>query len=154
MAAILSSNAVEAASLSACPFCSKLFRGVGNHLPRCKERNGADYSCYLSQKKRLTSALVRLPDRNALGVANLTLAWTLIFAVVLPVETFHIRLLLFLGLHLTQSLALALRSSDAQQGSPTMPISYIYTNTRGQSQCSIYSKCYPMSTAQGSFDAS
>ena len=33
-----------------CPFCQKEFIGLGNHLPRCKERQGRDYSIYLSQK--------------------------------------------------------------------------------------------------------
>lgn len=33
-----------------CPFCQKQFMGLGNHLYRCKERQGIDYSIYLSQK--------------------------------------------------------------------------------------------------------
>ena len=33
--------------LSACPFCDREFRRLGNHLPKCKER---DYSVYLSKK--------------------------------------------------------------------------------------------------------
>ena len=33
-----------------CPFCKGVFRGLGNHLPRCKERKGQDYSAYLSLK--------------------------------------------------------------------------------------------------------
>ena len=33
-----------------CPYCHREFIRLGNHLPRCRERNGEDYSCYLSQK--------------------------------------------------------------------------------------------------------
>ena len=33
-----------------CPFCQKQFVGLGNHLSRCKERQGRDYSIYLSAK--------------------------------------------------------------------------------------------------------
>ena len=33
-----------------CPFCEKGFKRLGNHLPHCKERQGRDYSAYLSQK--------------------------------------------------------------------------------------------------------
>ena len=42
-----------------CPFCEKQFVGLGNHLPRCKERQGRDYSIYLSDRtlaKRLGTA--------------------------------------------------------------------------------------------------
>ena len=38
-------------SLSTCPFCNKAdFKRLGNHLPHCKERNGRDYTPFLSQK--------------------------------------------------------------------------------------------------------
>ena len=37
-------------SSSSCPFCSKPFLRIGNHLLHCQARNGADYSIYLSQK--------------------------------------------------------------------------------------------------------
>ena len=33
-----------------CPFCAKAYKGLGNHLSKCKERNGRDYSAYLSRK--------------------------------------------------------------------------------------------------------
>ena len=33
-----------------CPFCGQMFRGLGNHLPMCKERGDRDYSMYLSKK--------------------------------------------------------------------------------------------------------
>ena len=69
MAAIFSSQAAGATSLSAYPFCSKAFRRVGNHLPHCKGRNGADYSCYLSQttlNKRGGSSLRKCPKCNRL----------------------------------------------------------------------------------------
>ena len=32
-----------------CPFCNSLFKRLGNHLQHCPQRNGRDYSCYLSQ---------------------------------------------------------------------------------------------------------
>ena len=36
-----------------CPFCAQSgFKRLGNHLPRCKERNGRDYSIYLSEKTK------------------------------------------------------------------------------------------------------
>ena len=44
------------------PFCQKQFVGQGNHLSRCRERHGRDYSVYLSDKTlakrsgRLTSS--------------------------------------------------------------------------------------------------
>ena len=38
-------------SMSTCPFCNKSgFKKLGNHLPRCKERNGQDYSSFLAKK--------------------------------------------------------------------------------------------------------
>jgi len=37
-------------ALQSCPFCGKEFRGLGNHLPHCKDRQGRDYSIYLAQK--------------------------------------------------------------------------------------------------------
>ena len=43
--------------LTACPFCEKSFRRLGNHLAYCKERQGRDY--YLSKKtldKRCTTS--------------------------------------------------------------------------------------------------
>ena len=43
-------NQPPAPALSDCPFCGKQFKAVGNHLPRCKERDGRDYSSYLSKK--------------------------------------------------------------------------------------------------------
>ena len=36
--------------LTACPFCEKSFRRLGNHLAYCKERQGRDFSAYLSKK--------------------------------------------------------------------------------------------------------
>ena len=33
-----------------CPFCGQYFQGLGNHLQHCKDRQGRDYSQYLSQK--------------------------------------------------------------------------------------------------------
>ena len=45
--------------LTACPFCEKSFKRHGNHLAYCKERQGRDYSAYLSKKtldKRSTSS--------------------------------------------------------------------------------------------------
>ena len=33
-----------------CPFCNRSFSRLGSHLPHCSARNGADYTCYLSQK--------------------------------------------------------------------------------------------------------
>ena len=33
-----------------CPFCGKVFKRVGNHLPHCKERRDRDYSAYLAKK--------------------------------------------------------------------------------------------------------
>ena len=37
--------------ISKCPFCRKSgFKKLGNHLPYCKDRNGRDYSKYLSNK--------------------------------------------------------------------------------------------------------
>lgn len=56
MAAIFSPTT---SPLATCPFCSKPFRRVGNHLPHCKSRNGADYSCFLAKKttnKRLSAS--------------------------------------------------------------------------------------------------
>ena len=44
--------------MTACPFCEKSFKRLGNHLAHCKERQGRDYSAYLSKKtldKRSTS---------------------------------------------------------------------------------------------------
>ena len=41
-----------------CPFCSRHFKRLGNHLPSCHERDGRDYSSYLSHKtlhKRITT---------------------------------------------------------------------------------------------------
>ena len=38
-------------SASTCPFCAKTgFKRLGNHLPHCHQRNGRDYSSYLSDK--------------------------------------------------------------------------------------------------------
>ena len=38
-------------SLSTCPFCNRAdFKRLGNHLPHCKERNGRDYTPFLSEK--------------------------------------------------------------------------------------------------------
>ena len=39
----------EEASVS-CPFCGRQFLRLGNHLPHCKQRQGQDYSQYLSHK--------------------------------------------------------------------------------------------------------
>ena len=53
MAAILSTpgSFVAADSLNSCPFCHKAcFKRLGNHLPRCPERNGQSYTQYLSKK--------------------------------------------------------------------------------------------------------
>lgn len=36
--------------LTPCPFCTVGFKRLGNHLPKCKDREGGDYSCYLSDK--------------------------------------------------------------------------------------------------------
>ena len=33
-----------------CPFCNFHFKRVGNHLPRCRERNGRDYIQHLAPK--------------------------------------------------------------------------------------------------------
>ena len=33
-----------------CPFCNITFVKLGNHLRHCKQRNGADYTIYLSHK--------------------------------------------------------------------------------------------------------
>ena len=33
-----------------CPFCGQYFQCLGNHLQHCKDRQGRDYSQYLSQK--------------------------------------------------------------------------------------------------------
>ena len=39
-----------------CPFCAQSgFKRLGNHPPRCKERNGRDYSMYLSRKTNCKS---------------------------------------------------------------------------------------------------
>ena len=36
---------------STCPFCQRCnLKRLGNHLPYCKERNGRDYSSFLSKK--------------------------------------------------------------------------------------------------------
>ena len=45
-----------------CPFCQKVFKGLGNHLSRCKERQGRDYTPFLSGKtlaKRTNRAAVK-----------------------------------------------------------------------------------------------
>ena len=33
-----------------CPFCNHEYKKLGNHLPYCPERKGADYSCFLAEK--------------------------------------------------------------------------------------------------------
>ena len=52
-------SSADTAVISKCPFCGKGgFKKLGNHLPNCKERNGRDYSMYLSiksLKKKATS---------------------------------------------------------------------------------------------------
>ena len=37
-------------ALTSCPFCTREFKSLGNHLPKCKERHDRDYSSYLSKK--------------------------------------------------------------------------------------------------------
>ena len=39
-------------SYKPCPFCAKPFKGLGNHLRHCKQRDGRDYQAYLSEKTR------------------------------------------------------------------------------------------------------
>ena len=39
---------------TACPFCDLLFRQVGEHIPRCRERNGREYSAYLGRNSKMT----------------------------------------------------------------------------------------------------
>ena len=36
--------------ITACPFCGNPYKKLGNHLPRCKQRDNRDYSAYLSKK--------------------------------------------------------------------------------------------------------
>ena len=38
-----------------CPFCMNHFKRLGNHLPYCKDRQGRDYSMYLSKKTQQKS---------------------------------------------------------------------------------------------------
>ena len=45
-----SPNQPTSTALPACPFCCRQFKSLGNHISKCKERNGRDYSSYLSQK--------------------------------------------------------------------------------------------------------
>ena len=39
-------------SYKPCPFCAKPFKGLGDHLRHCKQRDGRDYQAYLSEKTR------------------------------------------------------------------------------------------------------
>ena len=53
MAAILSVHSEKAddGAVCSCPFCDKSgYKRLGNHLPRCPERNGRDYTFMLSVK--------------------------------------------------------------------------------------------------------
>ena len=53
MAAILSGQSEKAddGAMRSCPFCGKSgYKRLGNHLPRCPERNGCDYTFMLSEK--------------------------------------------------------------------------------------------------------
>ena len=53
MVAILSDpgTSLPPVILPACPFCHKsAFKRLGSHLPHCPERNGRDYSSFLSEK--------------------------------------------------------------------------------------------------------
>ena len=53
MATILltAGSSVEDDSIPTCPFCSKSgFKRLGHHLPHCPERNGRDYTEFLSKK--------------------------------------------------------------------------------------------------------
>ena len=63
MAAILSGQSEKPndGAVRSCPFCGKSgYKRHGNHLPRCPERNGNDYTFMLSQKtlnnKEVTAA--------------------------------------------------------------------------------------------------
>ena len=47
MAAVLESSFSH--PTKPCPFCGKLFRGLGNHLSHCPLRNGRNYLQYLSE---------------------------------------------------------------------------------------------------------
>ena len=37
-------------SLTPCPFCEQVYKGLGSHLRHCSRRDKRDYSMYLSQK--------------------------------------------------------------------------------------------------------
>ena len=53
----------DTAATFKCPFCGKGgYKKLGNHLPSCKERNGRDYSIYLSSKslKKKASSLSKV----------------------------------------------------------------------------------------------
>ena len=41
---------------SPCPFCGLRFVRLGLHLPRCKERDGRDYSAFVSKKRAAPSS--------------------------------------------------------------------------------------------------
>ena len=45
-----STEQIVARAQRKCPFCSQYFQGLGKHLQHCKDRQGRDYSQYLSQK--------------------------------------------------------------------------------------------------------
>lgn len=50
---------------STCPFCCKGdFKRLGNHLPKCPERNGRDYSHLLSKKTIQKKTRVRSAEAN------------------------------------------------------------------------------------------
>ena len=41
---------INQANLKSCPFCKSSFKKLGCHLPKCRMREGKDYSSYLSKK--------------------------------------------------------------------------------------------------------
>ena len=43
-------ESLQSGTERSCPFCNSLFKRLGNHRQHCPQRNGRDYSCYLSQK--------------------------------------------------------------------------------------------------------
>ena len=56
---------VDAGQMS-CPFCSKAFKSVGKHLPRCRERDGRDYKQFLASSKRNGGSKVDIREVNVL----------------------------------------------------------------------------------------
>ena len=49
--AITSSLSPSQGPTTPCPFCGRLFKRLGCHIPKCKERGDRDYSAYLSSRR-------------------------------------------------------------------------------------------------------